>query len=116
MTRPPADRLLGRGRCVAPTVWQTGVVHPVSTVLFIAGYGLALPLAARLPAIVAGQQRLAFAGHQLGMLVALVGWLSRGSYVMGLLHAGWLVGTRVWYGLTEGRQSRAATVISRSGR
>ena len=44
-------------------------MHPLSTVLFLAGYGLALPLAGRIATIVGNQQRLAFAGHQVGVLI-----------------------------------------------
>lgn len=90
-------------------VWHTDLVHPLSTVLFIAGYGLALPIGSRLPTIVANQQRLAFAGHQLGVLIAFVGWLSRGSFVMATLHVIWVVATRIWYGTTERRHSRSTT-------
>ncbi len=73
----------------------------MSTVLFIAGYALALPLASRLTTIVNGQKRLAFAGHQFGVGVALLGWLVRGSYVMALLHAVWIVVARLWFGTVE---------------
>ena len=88
-------------------------MHPLSTVLFIAGYGLALPLASRLSTIVRGQQRLAFAGHQVGMLIALIGWLSRGAVVMALIHAVWVVATRLWYG-GVGRRRDLATAAANS--
>ena len=80
-------------------------MHPLSTALFLVGYGLALPLARRLPSIVTQQRRLAFGGHQLGVLVALIGWLSRGGYTVALAHLAWLVGTRIWFGLS-GRVDR----------
>lgn len=70
----------------------------MSTVLFIAGYGLALPLAGRLSTIVTDRQRLAFAGHQVGVLIALLGWLVRGSIVMALVHVVWVVAAKLWYG------------------
>lgn len=89
-------------------------MHPLSTVLFLAGYGLALPLAGRLTAIVAGQQRLAFAGHQVGVVIALLGWLVRGSFVMALLHLVWVVAARLWYAKAE-RQGRAATAAGTGG-
>jgi len=85
-------------------------VHPLSTVLFLAGYGLALPLAGRLAAIVAGQQRLAFAGHQVGVVIALFGWLLRGSFVMATLHLVWVVAARLWYATSE-RRRRAVTAV-----
>lgn len=89
-------------------------MHPLSTVLFIAGYGLALPLAGRLGTIVAGQQRLAFAGHQIGVVVALLGWLVRGSFVMATLHAVWVVGARLWYATRERRRPTTAAGAGRS--
>lgn len=82
-------------------------MHPLSTILFIAGYGLALPLAARLSAVIAGRQRLAFAGHQVGVLIALLGWLVRGSIVMALLHVVWVVAAKLWYTSSERRQGKA---------
>lgn len=83
-------------------------MHPLSTVLFLAGYGLALPLAARLSAIIAARQRLAFAGHQVGVVVALIGWLARGSIVMALLHVVWAVAARIWFASSE-RRGRSVT-------
>jgi len=83
-------------------------VHPLSTVLFLAGYALALPLAGRLTTIVAKQQRLAFAGHQVGVVIALLGWLVRGSFVMAMLHVVWVVAARLWYAKGE-RRERAVT-------
>lgn len=74
-------------------------MHPVSTALFLLGYGLGLPIAARLPRIVAAHQRLAFAGHQLGIGVALLGWVISGRVIMALIHGVWLVAARIWFGL-----------------
>lgn len=67
---------------------------------------MALPLVARITTIVANQQRLAFAGHQAGVLVALVGWLARGAYVMAFIHALWAVAARIWYSSAERRRAR----------
>jgi hypothetical protein len=72
-------------------------VHPLSTALLLVGYGLALPLAGRLPAIVQQQQRLAMAGHQAGMMVAMIGWISRGGYVAGAAHAVVMIGVKIWF-------------------
>ncbi|MGF1598290.1 MAG: hypothetical protein ACFCVK_15375 [Acidimicrobiales bacterium] len=72
-------------------------VHPVSTALFLLGYGLALPIGLRMVPIVAQQHRLAFAGHQVGVVIVLVGWLLRGSVGIAVIHALWLVGARIWF-------------------
>jgi len=82
-------------------------VHPVSTALFLIGYGLALPIALRMSAIVAQQHRLSFVGHQLGVGIALLGWALRGSVMIAVIHALWLVGVRVWFhlGRPEGQPS-----------
>jgi hypothetical protein len=92
-------------------------MHPLSTALFLLGYGLALPIGMRLVGVVAGQNRLALAGHQLGVVIALVGWLLRGSVVLAVVHGLWLVAARVWFSLGRpdrsgqrqpGRRSRSA--------
>ena len=108
----PGDTRTTKPRIVTG-LWHTEPVHPLSTVLFLAGYGLALPLGSRLPSIVANQQRLAFAGHQFGILIALVGWLSRGSFILATLHLVWVVATRIWYGTAERRQRQAPAAPSR---
>jgi len=87
-------------------------VHPLSTALLILGYGLALPLAGRLPAIVSRQQRLAFSGHQLGILIALLGWLSRSSFTVAVAHAVWLLATRIWFALAAMRHRRQAAIVT----
>ena len=74
-------------------------VHPVSTALFLLGYGLAIPIGLRMTTIVARQHRIALTGHQLGVVIALLGWLLRGSIVIVAIHALWLIGVRVWFQL-----------------
>lgn len=78
-------------------------MHPVSTALFIVGYGLALPILFRLVRIIAAQNRLAFAGHQIGMVIALLGWILNGRVMMAIIHGLWIIGARLWFGL-GGRQ------------
>jgi hypothetical protein len=73
-------------------------VHPISTALFLLGYGLALPIGARLQAVVAGRHRLAMWGHQLGILIAALGWALRGGLAMAALHLAWLALAGVWFG------------------
>ena len=74
-------------------------MHPVSTALFLVGYGLAIPIGLRMTTIVAHQQRLALTGHQVGVGLALLAWLLRGSITIAIIHVLWLVGVRVWFAL-----------------
>lgn len=78
-------------------------MHPVTTALFLLGYGLALPVGARLSVVVREQNRLALAGHQIGVIVALLGWGLRSSWAMVVLHGLWLVGARIWFRLSAAR-------------
>ncbi|MEM8922582.1 MAG: hypothetical protein AAGD35_03700 [Actinomycetota bacterium] len=73
------------------------MVHPISTALFLVGYGLSLPIAARMSAIVRRQHRVAFAGHQIGVVVAMLGWVLSGRLVMAGAHVLWLIGVRLWF-------------------
>ncbi len=102
-------RATDRGACAARTTaglrpWPAGVglgccrVHPVSTALFLVGYGLALPIATRLPTVVANQSRLAVWGHQLGLLIVVIGWVLRGGVLMAVLHLAWMALVAVWFG------------------
>jgi hypothetical protein len=74
-------------------------VHPVSTALFLVGYGLALPIGMRLGWVVRSQHRLALTGHQIGVGIAVVGWLLRGSIGLVIAHVAWLVAARIWFAL-----------------
>lgn len=69
----------------------------MSTVLFILGYGLALPIAFRMGRVVAEQNRLALSGHQLGIIIAAIGWMSKGGLALALLHLVWLAWARIWF-------------------
>ncbi len=85
-------------------------MHPVSTALFILGYALALPIAFRMSAVVARQHRTALAGHQIGVVIALLGWLLTGRIWMVIVHAVWLLISRLWFSWGASRaSSRAAT-------
>lgn len=90
-------------------------MHPASTALFLIGYGLALPIAARLASIVSGQQRLAFAGHQFGVLVAGLGWALRGTAALVLVHVVWLAAAYLWFTLS-GRSAAKTPVTNRGSR
>ena len=80
-------------------------MQPVSTLLFFVGYLLALPIALRMTTIVAKQHRMALTGHQMGVFLATVGWLTRGAFVMAIIHAAWMIGVRIWFSANPGSNS-----------
>ena len=77
-------------------------MHPASTVLFLIGYLLAVPVAFRMPQVVAQQHRLALIGHQTGVMLATLGWLSRGSFAVAVIHVVWMIGVRFWFSTNPG--------------
>ena len=82
-------------------------VHPLATALLLLGYGLALPIAARLSTVVAKGNRLAIWGHQLGMLVAALGWLFRGQVLVAAAHGLWLALAYTWFEVKSPRRAAA---------
>lgn len=74
-----------------------GSVHPVSTLLFLVGYGLVLPIAIRRAQIPEKYLPPAFAGHQLGLFIAACGWLVSGRLWVAAAHVGWAVVARIWF-------------------
>jgi len=76
-------------------------MHPVSTALLILGYALALPIGFRLARVVNNGQRLAFTGHQFGMILAAGGWALRNSLAIAGGHVLWVIGTRIWYEVAQ---------------
>lgn len=83
-------------------------MHPVSTALFLLGYGLAIPIGTKMGAVVAGQNRLAIWGHHIGLLIAAAGWLLRGQVLVAAAHGLWLAGVSAWYEF-KGSRLRAST-------
>lgn len=83
-------------------------MHPISTVLFLIGYALALPIAFRLGRVVSQQHRLALTGHQAGMTIAAIGWLVRGRVPMAVAHLVWIIAVRIWFAV--GSQDSRAVV------
>ena len=81
-------------------------MHPASTAFLILGYALALPIGMRMASIVSQQHRLAFTGHQVGVGLALLGWVIRGSIMISLIHVVWLVGVRLWFQLGRPQNQR----------
>lgn len=79
-------------------------MHPLSTALFILGYGLALPIVARLTQMKATQNRLGILGHQVGMSIALLAWATKGRPLMVVIHLAWIIAVRVWFGNQAGRK------------
>jgi hypothetical protein len=65
--------------------------------MFFVGYLLALPIALRMSSVVAQQHRMALTGHQVGVGLATVGWLTRGAFVIAIIHVAWMVGVRLWF-------------------
>jgi len=82
-------------------------VAPVSVPLLLLGYALALPIGMKLGKVVAQQHRLALLGHQVGIMLAVVGWAVRGRPMMAFLHVLWLLGARAWFEMA-GRRQRSA--------
>lgn len=61
-------------------------VHPLSTVLFALGYGMALPVLAQIRVVWHRQRRYAMVMHQAGFVLAALGWLLRGRVALAVLH------------------------------
>lgn len=96
-------------------------MHPISTALFILGYALALPIAAKMSTVVERQARLGLLGHQLGIMIALLGWLMRGSIFVAIAHGLWLAIAYAWFTYLGPQRSSAASRLttprkSRTGR
>jgi hypothetical protein len=72
-------------------------VHPLSTALFLLGYGLAVPVLFRMSTVVARRNRLALWGHQIGVLIATAGWLTRGRVFIVFIHLGWMAAANLWF-------------------
>lgn len=83
-------------------------MNPIATTLFLAGYGLALPIGSRLRAVVAEQHRLAMVGHQVGVLIATLGWVVRGRLLLAFVHLVWLTAAATWFAVSPRLPSRRA--------
>ncbi len=64
-------------------------MHPISTLLLILGYALAMPIAVRLASVRPRLVGLAIGGYQVGVIVAGLGWLLRGFRLVALAHLVW---------------------------
>lgn len=85
-------------------------MHPVSTALLLLGYGLAIPIGLQMTKIVQRRHRVALTGHQIGVVLSLLGWVLRGSIIIGAIHLLWLIGVRLWFQL--GRPTESADIAS----
>ncbi len=92
-------------------------MHPLSTALFLLGYALALPIAAKMSSVVERQNRLALFGHQAGIMIATLGWLFRGSIFVAVGHIAWLFVAYGWFTFFgPGRQAVTETVTKQRRR
>ncbi len=71
-------------------------MNPGAAVLLILGYGLLLPIGARIGQLSIQRLRLGVIGMQAGFIVAACGWLLRNSPVMAAIHLGGAVGARLY--------------------
>lgn len=76
-------------------------MHPASSILFLIGYGLALPILFRLGSIVKKQNGLALVGHQLGLAIATTGWLLRSKPMIAAVHVAVMIAARIWFRLGQ---------------
>lgn len=82
-------------------------MHPLSTAVILLGSAIAVPIAFKFATVAKNGNRLAFAGHQTGVLVALLGWLLSGRISIGVGHAVWFAAAQGWYSWTNRRATRA---------
>ena len=59
-----------------------------------------------MPQVVARQHRLAMTGHQIGVAIATIGWLTRGAVVIAVIHIAWMIGVRLWFSSNTGSRRR----------
>lgn len=83
-------------------------MHPLSTALFVLGYGLALPIIAKLTVLKAKRSRVGIFGHQIGITIAMVAWAVRGRPTMVVLHLVWMIAVRIWFGNDGTTKRRSA--------
>ncbi len=69
-------------------------MHPISTLLIVLGYGLALPVAVRWRTVRPGMRNVALVGHQVGVGIAAAGWLMRGLILLAVIHLVWMFAAR----------------------
>lgn len=79
-------------------------MHPISTLLLLVGYGLAIPLLLRARTLTGRFRRLGLVGHQLGVLVAALGWAVRSRPVLAVAHLVWAMVARAVVGFVQRRR------------
>ncbi len=86
-------------------------MNPLVTALLVLGYGVAAPTGFRLVQIVKNQHRMAFVGHQVGVIIAALGWAVKLSPIVAIIHIVWLIGTRLafkFYSKRTPKQTKSA--------
>ncbi len=84
-------------------------MHPLSTALILLGSALALPIAFKFVAVARNGNRMAFIGHQLGVLIAMAGWLVSGRVSIALIHAAWFAFAQAWFVIVGRNHIRSGT-------
>jgi hypothetical protein len=72
-------------------------VNPIALLLVILGYGLAFPIGTKMLTVVRTENRLAFTGHQAGVLIATLGWVIAGRGLLVWPHLLWLLIASIWF-------------------
>ncbi len=80
-----------------------GGVNPIGIALLLVGYGLVVPIASKIRTVVTSQNRVALAGHQVGILIVCVGWLVGGRAPLIWIHLLWAVIAVIWFNWTATR-------------
>lgn len=70
--------------------------------LFLLGYALAVPVALRFAKVATAQKSIGLLGHQLGVIIAGIGWALRGKLIIVGLHVVWLVVAKIWFSMAKG--------------
>ena len=71
-------------------------MNPGAVVLLLLGYGLAIPIGARITHLPIKRLRVAVVGFQIGAILAGLGWALRSSPWMAVLHIAGAVGARLY--------------------
>ncbi len=62
------------------------------------GYSLAIPIGSKLPEVIRTRNKLALTGHQVGVIIAGLGWLVGARTPLVWMHLIWLLVASIWYG------------------
>ncbi len=82
--------------------------------LFLLGYGLAIPVLFRFSTIIEKRNSLGLFGHQLGVIIAGIGWALRGKLIVMLLHLVWIVVAKIWFSMAA-KPAKGTSSSKKSG-